>query len=138
MRIGELEKERAYLRYQLDYDGDELIQLRESKVQMERICKNLETEVKKIKREKHDLDEQSKRLIKEIEKRDKLIEDNNLVLVQNGGDLNSSRDSSTTLISAEAANILALGDGSLDDKIKNLAEEKTLLKNEVGSNYLIE
>ncbi|CAD5114887.1 DgyrCDS3919 [Dimorphilus gyrociliatus] len=131
LRIDELEKERVYLRYQLDFDSDELIQLRERNIQIDRICKNLETETKKTKREKKDLEEQTTRLMKEIEKRDKLIEDNNLVLIQNGEELNSSRDNGGTLISAEAANILALGNGSLDDKIKSLAEERTSLKNEI-------
>ncbi|XP_013789091.2 leucine-rich repeat flightless-interacting protein 2-like [Limulus polyphemus] len=147
---AQLDNEKSSLTYNVDTLKDEIEEMEENYIQAQKDYKEKSRAYDQLNRYFKEMKEEIDFLKEGLRQRDELIEDYGLVLVGGeealiNGDVddNSSRntpDSSTpvlpgraALVSQEAAQILEeAGEGSLDVKLKRLAEKKQELLDEIN------
>lgn len=147
---AQLDNEKSSLTYNVDTLKDEIQEMEENYIQAQKDYKEKSRACDQLNRYFKEMKEEIEFLKESLKQRDELIEDYGLVLVGGeetlvNGDVNdnSSRntpDSSTpvlmgraALVSEEAAQILEeAGEGSLDTKLKKLAQKKQDLLDEIN------
>lgn len=142
---AQMDNEKSTLAYQVDVLKDEMEDIEENHLQLQKENKEKCREYDRLIREKIKLCKETSYLKLQIDQRDKLIQEHGLVLVTEDGELQSDQteDSMQTLtengskpkaalVSHEAAQLLEqAGEGSLDVRLKRFAEEKQDLLDEI-------
>ncbi|XP_069111081.1 leucine-rich repeat flightless-interacting protein 2-like isoform X2 [Argopecten irradians] len=140
-----LDNEKQSLVYKAELLKDQMEELEETLVEIQREAKQKTREVEKQKRDMKTLEFEHNNLKVQLEVKDRLIQESGLVILSTTEGsytlekCNSVPNTSqpepalgSLLISVEAADILdKAGDGSLDDKIKKFAEERNALTKEI-------
>ncbi|XP_060083479.1 leucine-rich repeat flightless-interacting protein 2-like isoform X2 [Ylistrum balloti] len=139
-----LDNEKQSLVYKAELLKDQMEELEETLVEIQREAKQKTREVEMQKRDLKTLEFEHNNLKVQLEVKDRLIQESGLVILSSGeGTYTLEKCTSvpdttpvpalgSLLISVEAADILdKAGDGSLDDKIKKFAEERNALTKEI-------
>ncbi|OWF45404.1 leucine-rich repeat flightless-interacting protein 2-like [Mizuhopecten yessoensis] len=139
-----LDNEKQSLVYRAELLKDQMEELEETLVEIQREAKQKNREVEMQKRDMKTLEFEHNNLKMQLEVKDKLIQESGLVILSTAeGSYTLEKCTSvhntspvpalgSLLISVEAADILdKAGDGSLDDKIKKFAEERNVLTKEI-------
>ncbi|XP_033762501.1 leucine-rich repeat flightless-interacting protein 2-like [Pecten maximus] len=139
-----LDNEKQSLVYKAELLKDQMEELEETLVEIQREAKQKTREVEMQKRDMKTLEFEHNNLKLQLEVKDRLIQESGLVILSTAeGSYTLEKCTSvpntspapalgSLLISVEAADILdKAGDGSLDDKIKKFAEERNALTKEI-------
>ncbi|XP_064455723.1 leucine-rich repeat flightless-interacting protein 2-like isoform X1 [Ornithodoros turicata] len=152
---AQLDNERTALGYQVDTFKDDMEEMEENYLHVQRDMKEKSRAFDLLQRDYKKLMEEKTFLEESLKQRDSLIEEHGLVLVGADEMVNGSEDSSSTrsspekmillpkaqvksqakaaLISQEAALLLEqAGEGSLDVRLKRFAEEKQELQDQIN------
>lgn len=140
---AQLDNEKAAAAYQVDLYKDRLEELGEEYAQLQREHREKCRQYEQMKRDSEKLAKDLALAVAALEERDRLIQEEGLVIV--GGDGSSSsetddegedkprkrRGEKRALVSTENANLLATVSGSLDVRLKKLAAERNELSDEL-------
>ncbi|CAN7996178.1 unnamed protein product, partial [Ixodes hexagonus] len=152
---AQLDNERTALAYHVDTLKDDMEEMAENYLQVQRDFREKARALDQLTRDFRKLKEENSFLEESLKQRDELIEDHGLVLVGAAELLNGDGDSSSVgssnrsspeklvlvpkaqakaaLVSQEAAQLLdQAGDGSLDVRLKRFAQEKQELQDEIN------
>ncbi|CAN8020811.1 unnamed protein product [Ixodes persulcatus] len=153
---AQLDNERTALAYHVDTLKDDMEEMAENYLQVQRDFREKARALDQLIRDFRKLKEENAFLEESLKQRDELIEDHGLVLVGAAELLNGDGDSSSAgsssrsspeklvlvpkaqaakaaLVSQEAAQLLdQAGDGSLDVRLKRFAQEKQELQDEIN------
>lgn len=142
MTNAQLDNEKHSLVYKVELLKDQLEEQEETLTELQRQYKDKTRELENQKRLYSDLNTECSMVKHQLELRDKLVKESGFALVSNQeGELSIERcpmlngtvtaTTGSLLISSETADILDKIEGSLDEKIKKLAEEISSLKKEL-------
>lgn len=122
---AQLDNERTALAYHVDTLKDDMEEMTEKFLQVQRDHREKSRAADQLQRDLRKLQEENSMLQEGIRQRDELIEEHGLVLVLNGD--------GPDLVTQEAAQLLdQAGHGSLDVRLKHFAEEKQQLQEEIN------
>lgn len=126
---AQLDNERSSQAYQIDLLKDKLEEMEESYAQLQREFRDKSRAYEATKRDIERLNDEFKLVKGQLDERDTLITENNLViiLVEN----EDGTDAKRVLVSNENAELLNATEGSIDSRLKAFTEEKLQLQNEV-------
>lgn len=120
-----LDNERTALAYHVDTLKDDMEEMTEKFLQVQRDHREKSRALDQLQRDLRKLQEENTMLQEGVRQRDQLIEEHGLVLVLNGD--------GPDLVTQEAAQLLdQAGHGSLDVRLKHFAEEKQQLQEEIN------
>ncbi|XP_037075415.1 leucine-rich repeat flightless-interacting protein 2-like isoform X2 [Pollicipes pollicipes] len=136
---AQLDNDKSTLNYQVELLKDKLEELQESHTQLQREHRTRCSEHEQLKRVSNRLKEDFECCKKLLEERDKLIEENGLVLVGDDEDEGSESEAPAAgqrpqkaLVSHGAAQLLdKAGGGTLDSRLRRLGEEKNELEDQL-------
>ncbi|KAI6215523.1 hypothetical protein M3Y94_00394700 [Aphelenchoides besseyi] len=138
---SQIDNEKSTLLYEIDLLKDDLEEKEELLTQSQRETKNLGSEVKLLQRRIEGLETTTEGLKAEIEKRDQLIQEHGLILVeQEQEDVASCSEQSTDiktgslLLSLQTINAIGKaipGQQSLDDKLKKLVDSNRKMRQQI-------
>lgn len=140
---AQLDNEKAAVAYQVELYKDRFEELEEQHSQLQREHKEKCRQLDQLKRVTTKLEEDLEWTRAQLEERDRLIQEQGLVIV--GGECSSSEEDSSegndkekvkkmpkrALVSAQVAGLLETGEGSLDVRLKKFLEERNELMDEL-------
>ncbi|EEC04563.1 leucine rich repeat (in flii) interacting protein, putative, partial [Ixodes scapularis] len=128
---AQLDNERTALAYHVDTLKDDMEEMAENYLQVQRDFREKARALDQLIRDFRKLKEENAFLEESLKQRDELIEDHGLVLKLVL--VPKAQAAKAALVSQEAAQLLdQAGDGSLDVRLKRFAQEKQELQDEVG------